>query len=242
MGSKFLPARTAGIAGILFFVGVAIPGFVSGGPPDGSDPAAKFLTYYQSNRSALIVSDFLATVATFFALFFFAKLITTLRRAEGEPGTLSVAAIIAISMVATMATIGGVISAATAFRVGGAEHIDAVTLVALNDASNIVFVLLGIPLAAFFVAQGYLIIATKQLPQWLGILMLVAATLEALGSLAILSTSGFFSPNGASGFVLSLLPLGVVVIATSIVMLARPARFDGAVATTAPAPLVATGV
>jgi hypothetical protein len=226
MGSRFLTARIAGIAGIIFVIATAVPGFASGQPPDGGDPAAKFLAYYQDNRSGLIAAALLGAFGTIFAIFFFAKVITTMRRAEGGTGTLSVAAILSITMVATMATIGGVLSVATAFRVGSAEHADALTIVTLNDASSITFTFLGVPLAAFFVAEGLLIMGTRQLPAWLGILTLVAAALEALGALAVLGKSGFFSPSGAAGLLFGLLPLAVFVVATSIVMLSRPARFD----------------
>lgn len=170
MEKKFLPARAAGIAGIIFVVAAAVPGFASGSPPDPSDPAAKFLSYYHDNRSALITAALLGMIGTFFAFFFFAKLISALRRADGETGALTLVAVVSIAVVATMAAIGGILSATAAFRLGGAEHIDAVTLVAFNDAASITFALLGVPLAAFFASQGLLMMGTRLLPAWLAVL------------------------------------------------------------------------
>lgn len=227
MEKKFLPARAAGIAGIIFVVAAAVPGFASGSPPDPSDPAAKFLSYYHDNRSALITAALLGMIGTFFAFFFFAKLISALRRADGETGALTLVAVVSIAVVATMAAIGGILSATAAFRLGGAEHIDAVTLVAFNDAASITFALLGVPLAAFFASQGLLMMGTRLLPAWLAVLTLVMAALEFVGSFTVLSTTGFFSPGGPAGLFLGLLPLAIVVLSTSIVMLVRPAPFDG---------------
>ena len=233
MGTRFLTARVAGIAGIVFFVATAIPGFATGGPPDPSDPAAKWLAYFTDHHTGIVTADLIGVLGSFFAIFFFAKLITTLRSAEGEGGPLSVAAIIAITIVAVMATVGAVLSVTAAFRLGTSEHVDAVTLVALSDASAITFTFLGMPLAAFFAAEGIVARSTGRLPAWLGIVYLVAAVLEIVGTLAVLSTTGFFSPQGPAGLVLGLLPLAVVVIGTSIVMLVKPERFDGPAAATA---------
>jgi hypothetical protein len=226
MGPRFLTARVAGICGILFFVGVAVPGFATGGPPDPSDPAAKWLAYYTDHHSGLVATPLFAMFGTFFAFFFFAKLISTLREAEPAPRPLTMVAIISVSVTAAMAAVGGILAAAAAFRLGTSEHVDAVTLLALNDASAITLTLLGVPVAAFFAAEGVLIRSSGRLPAWLGVVYLVAALLELVGPFSLLSTTGAFSPNGIAGLFFGLLPLAVVIISTSIVMLARPLSFD----------------
>ena len=238
MGARFLTARIAGIAGIVFVVATAVPGFAAGSPPDPGDPASKFLSYASSNRSALIVAQALAMVGTFFGIFFFAKLISAMRRIGGAGNPLTLAGMISIAVVATLASVGGVLQVVAAFRLNAGEHLDAITVQALSDASALSFAFIGMPFAAFFVSQGLLVRASRA-PGWLGIMWLVAGALEAVASFTILSSTGFFSPEGAAGLFLGLLPFGLTVLATSITMLVRPGAFDDeeeAVARTMAAP------
>lgn len=240
MRAPLLTARVAGLAGIVFVVAVAAPGFATGSPPDPGDPAAKWLAYYQDHHSALVLVQLLGLIGTFFAFFYFAKLITVLRRSEGETAPLTVAAVIAIATVATLGAVGSVLAGAAAFRLGGSEHVDAVTLQAVVDASSIAFAFLGLPLAAFFTAAGLLMRASSRLPAWLGVAYLVGAVPEAAGSLTVLSSTGQFSPNGAFGLVFGLLPLGLLTLATSIMMVTRPVAFgDDAPAPSQAAPAAA---
>ena len=225
MGARFLTARVAGIAGILFVVATAAPGFATGSPPDPGDPASKFLSFVADNRSALILAQVLAMVGSFFAFFFFAKLISVLRRVGGDGNPLTMVGLISIAVVATLAALSGVFQVAAAFRVARGEHIDAITVQAFVDASSICGAFLGLPFAAFFTSQGLLMRASRA-PAWLGIAWIVAGALEAVGTFTVLSTTGGFSPQGAAGLIVGLLPFGLVTLATSITMLVRPGAFD----------------
>ena len=241
MGARFLTARVAGIAGILFVVATAIPGFASGSPPAPDDPASKFLSYASSNRSALIIAQALAMVGTFFAFFYFAKIVSAMRRVGGDGNPLTIVGIISIAAVATLAAVGGALQVLVAFRLNTGEHLDAVTVQALTDGSAICFALLGMPFAAFYASQGILMRGSRA-PQWLSTVWLAAAALLAVSTFTILSSTGGFSPEGAAGLLLGLLPFGLSTLITSIVMLVRPGAFDEeeavaprAVATAAPA-------
>ena len=241
MGARFLTARVAGIAGVLFVVATAFPGFAAGSPPDPGDPASKFLSYLSSNRSAIIVAQVLAMVGTFFGIFFFGKVISALRRVGGSGNPLTIAGIIAIAIVATLASIGGALEVVAAFRLNAGEHVDAVTVQALSDASAICFAFIGMPFAALFVSQGLLLRASRA-PSWLGIVWILAGALEAVGAFTVLNSTGGFSPEGAAGLFLGLLPFGLTTLATSITMIVRPGAFDdeekavaGSVAAPAPA-------
>ena len=225
MGPRFLTARVAGIAGILFVVAAAVPGFASGSPPDPSDPASKFLSYTSDNRSALILAQVLAMVGTFFAFFFFAKIVSAMRRVGGSGNPLTLAGIISIAVVATLASVGGVLQVVAAYRLARGEHVDALTVQALSDASATCFAFIGMPFAAFFISQGVLLRASSA-PRWLGVVWPIAGLLEAVGTFTVLGTGSFFSPMGGAGLIFGLLPFGLTTLATSITMLVRPAAFE----------------
>jgi hypothetical protein len=158
--------RLAGVAGIIFIVLVAVPGFATGQPPDPSDPSAKFLSYYQDHRGAIMAATFFGAVADFFVVFFLGGLLMALRRLGGS-GMLIVTALAALIITGALAAAGGLLMATAAFRVGEAQHIDAETLRALIDGSNIAFILLGPPIAAFFVATGAMMAKARFFPTWL---------------------------------------------------------------------------
>ena len=219
--------RLAGIAGIIFILLVAIPGFASGAPPDPSDPSSKFLSYYQDHRSALIAATFLGVVADFFVVFFLGGLLMALRRLGGSP-MLIVAALTALILTGAVATIGGLLSATAAFRVGGSQHVDAETIRLLSDGSAIAFTLLGPTIAGFLVATGVMMAKVRLFPAWLAWIAWVGAVLELIGSVGVFNTTGAFSPEGALGLVFGLLPFAVFVLATSIVMVTRGAAMDSA--------------
>ncbi|TMC46941.1 MAG: hypothetical protein E6J20_20450, partial [Chloroflexi bacterium] len=105
-----MTTRLAGIAGILFVILIAVPGFASGAPPDTADGPAKFLAYVMHNRSALIVSGFLGAAADFFVVFFLGGLYVALRRLGASPVML-VASVIAIVLTGALASAGGAIEA-----------------------------------------------------------------------------------------------------------------------------------
>src|SRR5258708_5746105 len=154
MTARFASARTTGLIGIVFVLMVAIPGFLAGQPPDPDAPASKFLTYYQSNRSALIAAQFIPTGGLILGIFFIAGLVSTLRRAEATPTPLPIVTFTGFAFTGILATLGGIVTAGAAFRMGGAQHIDAETLRFASDFSNMSFTLIGFPLAAFLLATG----------------------------------------------------------------------------------------
>src|SRR4029077_8370795 len=117
-------------------------------------PATKFLTYYQSNRSALLAGAFIPTGGVVLGIFFIAGLVSLLRRAEAAPTPLPIVSLVGFIFTGVIATLGAIVSAAAAFRMGGTQHIDAETLRFASDFSNMSFTLIGFPIAAFFLATG----------------------------------------------------------------------------------------
>jgi hypothetical protein len=219
--------RLAGIAGILFVVLVAIPGFASGSPPDPADPASKYLSYYQDHRSAIIAGTFIAAAANFFVVFFIGGLLSALRRLGGS-ALLLIAALTALILTGGIALLGGILTTLAAFRVGEAHHVDAETIRLLADGSSICFTLLGFTIAAWLAATGMLMSATRLFPTWLSWVAAVGAVLELVGTVALFSTTGAFSPGGPAGLLFGLLPFAVFTVGTSIVMVMRGDAMEGA--------------
>lgn len=214
------PIRVGGIAGIFFIVLVAVPGFATGQPPDAADPASKFLAYYQDHRSALIGAAFLGTAAIFFAAFYLGGLVVAFRRVGGAPA-LIVAAITGLIIAGGVATAGALVTTTAAYRVNGAQHVDAETVRALADAGAIAFLLIGLPLAAFLAASGLIMANARFFPTWLAAFAGIAAAAEVVQSAGVFATSGAFAPGGVLGLVLGLLPFTLFVLASSIILMAR---------------------
>jgi len=212
--------RLAGIAGIIFFLLVAVPSFLSGSPPDPSDPSSKFVTYYQDNRSALITASLLGTLGDIFAVVFIGGLIFALRRL-GASLVLLVAALSAFILTGALATTGGIFQIATAFRVSAAQHVDAETIRLLADASAIAFTLIGVSVAALLAAMALMFARVRFFPMWLAWVAGVGAVLEVVGAFSVYGTTGAFSPEGFLGLIFGLLPFAVFVVATSIIMVMR---------------------
>jgi len=226
MTARFASARTTGLIGIVFVLMVAIPGFLAGQPPDPDAPASKFLSFYQSNRSALLAGAFVPTGGVVLGIFFISGLVSLLRRAETTPTPLPIVTFTGFVFTGVLATLGGVVTAAAAFRMGGAQHIDAETLRFASDFSNMSFTLIGFPGAAFFLATGLVMRASTAFPGWLAVLAWVCAILAVVGTFGIFATSGAFAPGGALGLLLGLAPFVVFVLATCVFMVVRSARLD----------------
>jgi uncharacterized protein DUF4386 len=224
--------RTAGIAGIAFFVLIALPGFVTGSPPDPGDPATKFLSYATDHRSGIIAAGYLGVAANFFALAFLAGLIVALRRLGASP-LLLVAAFGGLLLAGAANAAGTTLTLSSAFRLNGSQHIDAESVRMLTDASAISFTMIAFPIALFMLASGLMMQSARLFPNWLALVGMIGAAVELVGTLAVFSTTGAFSPEGPLGLVLGLLPFGIFVLATSIVMVMRGAAMESAEGATA---------
>lgn len=218
--------RMAGIAGILFILLIALPGFASGAPPDTDKPATEFLKYVQENRSGILVGDFFGGLADVFVVFFIGGLLMALRRLGAAPALL-VGSVVALVLTGAVATVGGVLSAAAAFRLGGAQHVDAETIRVLMDASSAAFTLISFSLAAFLLVNAMMMSSVRLFPTWLAWLAGVGALVELAVPASLFGTSGFYSLEGPVGL-LGLLPFALFTLGTSIVMVVRGAAMDAA--------------
>lgn len=221
--------RWAGIAGIIFVLLIAVPGFASGAPPDTADPAAKFLSYFQTNRSGILVATFFGGLANIPVVFFVGGLLVALRRLGAAPALL-IAALTGLILTGGLASVGGLLNAAAAFRLDGAQHVDAESIRMLSDASALAFTLLSFTTAAFLLPLALMLASVRRFPTWLAWVAGVGAILELAVAPSMFRNSGGYALNGAVGL-LGLIGIAVPMLATAIVMVIRGQAIDAAPAT-----------
>jgi Domain of unknown function (DUF4386) len=218
--------RVAGIAGIIFILLIALPGFASGAPPDTDKPATEFLKYVQENRSGILVGTFFSGLADVFVVFFIGGLVMALRRLGAAP-LLLIASVVALVLTGAVATVGGLLQVGAAYRLNGAQHVDAETIRLVYDASTAAFVLISFSLAAFLLVNGMMMASVRLFPTWLAWLGMVGAAVELVGTPSLFGTSGFYSLEGAVG-IIGLTPFALFTLGTGIVMVIRGPAMDAA--------------
>jgi hypothetical protein len=184
---------------------------------DGS--AQDWAAFYADERTSILVSVLLVTLALIFLTWFIGTVHAVLRVAEGGSQRLS-----SIGFGAGIFGVGAIHVAmlcftAAAFR---ADHSSPDMIMQMNDMAFIC----GVPAAAagssFFAALGLATLRTGALPASLGWLALLTAVLQ-LGPLGGLftKTGPFNLQDGLFGIMLVFITLGVWVGLASIVMIRR---------------------
>ena len=179
--------------------------------PAFNAPSAAIAAFFAAQNSQLFfLGDYLSTLSMIPFLWFLARLWSTLRTAEGEPGWLSLVTVGSGLMLVAAVTANSAWQAAV-FRKD--QGIDPQTLRTLFDQGNFSFANMWVFLGSLSLTTGVLTFTTRALPRWLG----VSAVLIAVGFLAaraVWASSGLvFVP-----FTVFLLWL----VAVSIVLLRRP--------------------
>lgn len=160
-------ARTTGACGLLgvLLIGVVVSSMSALGEPefDGNrEDAVEFFRnagdagWYHASQATLAVG-MLALV------WFFVGVTALLRRAEGEPGWRSTAALLSGTLFVVFATIADVSWVAAAHR--GGETDPAVALFAF-DVGNLGLATAWVGMAGFALATGWVLLETGALPRW----------------------------------------------------------------------------
>src|SRR5437762_5205962 len=84
--------KVAGIAGIVFVIGLLVGGFMAPQPPAADDSPAKMLSYYNDNRTILLIQSIVNFAVIIPALVFISGFWQKLRAAEGENSLFATAA------------------------------------------------------------------------------------------------------------------------------------------------------
>ena len=185
--------RLAGISGILFVV-VTVVAFLMPGPPPKIDEAnSEILKYLEDGRTAILVSQWLTFISAIPAALLFGYFVTLLRKAEGEPGALTVAALLLLAITAVIASIIAGVFAAAGYEAkhgldeDGARLLWDVLAVGINGQMA--------AMGGFQLISGWIILSKGGLPTWSGWIGVVAGAIGIAGS-AMMASDGALAPAG----------------------------------------------
>jgi hypothetical protein len=205
----------SGIASVLALVA----GLVLLPADEGGDSPADIAARYADGRDGYLRAAYVEVLSVALFVVFVAAFAAVLRRAEGTAAPFAAVAAVAGAVAATLQIAGYTLIATLAYRT--AETGDENVVIALYDASSLMFGFAAVPLAVFLAAGSAGIIRTRIAPAALGWFGLAAAafSLAAGGSLA---REGAFSVHEGIGF-LALVVFLIWLLATSIALVLRQA-------------------
>ena len=221
-------ARAAGVG----FVVCTVAAFIVGGePPKVSDPAADVVSYFDGDRTQVLVSSFLFAVALGLWIWFGGALANTLRnRGEGRVAATIVGAVaVFVSIQLTTTALNAMLAHSVA---GSGDEGVTQALFGLTWGLDVVA---AIPSAVFFLTASVGLKRTGMIPAWLTWGGVAVAALFILRS-TNWAREGFWSPTGEYLFIL--IPLALLWILVTSVILFREAREPTATSTQLPAPTV----
>ncbi|MGZ5309666.1 MAG: hypothetical protein ACXWDQ_04380 [Solirubrobacterales bacterium] len=215
--------RKLGAATGLGFVVLLVLSFIVGptDPPAFNDPALKVSAYVADNQDEIDSASALILGALAFFAFFIGAVAANNRRNEKD-GRLSATAH-AGGIVAIAVAVGGTaVAGAAAAAQGSGATPDLVK--ALWNMQALGFAAGGIGTAILIYATGVLALRSDSLPRWLGIgSVMIGVFQAAVAIIAMTQRDGAFSPYDGALPQVSLLVLGLWVLATSVVLIDRAA-------------------
>jgi hypothetical protein len=176
--------RLAASSGILFVVMLMLSTFMVPRLPAADDAARDIATFFSDHRDAGLAASYFMGIGGILALWFFSVLYGVLRRAEGDGGHLSMAALVA--GVTTVAIVIGVDAIRTSFYLRTGQEGDPATVKALYNVSSTALYYASFALALFLVTASAVMIRTRALSPllgWVGVLF-AAVQLVAAGAVA----------------------------------------------------------
>lgn len=192
--------RFAGMALIAFVIIslVAFIAFVPSGLPNSGESASKVTSYVADHRGALLTSAYLQGFALIPMLAFIAAAVAMMRRAEGETGFWSMLTALSGAVAAALGLVACSIGAMLAYRVAAGDGGLARTLL---DGQFIVFGIGGFPLAVFITSASQGLARMGVVARWMAPLGTLVGLSLVVGAAALAKGDGFFSPQGALGYI-----------------------------------------
>lgn len=211
--------KLAGAAGIVFIVLTLIGAFIVSPPPSADESPAKFLAYFDDNRTVLLVQMIIGFFSVIPAILFVSGFWNVLRGEEAEGGILATAAAIgfilagAVVLVAT-GWIGalGYLGDGNGLDEGDARTLSLLGSVLCNSAIFVAF-------ATFEGSSALVLLKGSALPRWLGWVGLAVGVLGLIGVFSV-AKDGAFAPFGPASF-LAFLSFSAYVALVSVFMLVR---------------------
>jgi hypothetical protein len=186
-------------------------------PPAVGSSVKDVLSYYTTNGPTLVLSNYLLMLATVFFLGFFGYVCVVLRMAEGEPHTLSRIVFGAAVAAASVFLLSPLLSQALMAR--AATGGDGAVVGMLSDLTALSLIASGIPAILLVGLASVVMLRTRQLPRWLGLLGLLLVVLLLLASAGLLlpvgplAAGGIFTTLVFACYLLWELTLSIVLVA-----------------------------
>lgn len=174
------------LAGLVFVILLLVSGFIAGSPPDPDDPAREFREYFVDNDTTLKVASYLAGLAIFPFLIFLGSLWSRVRGAGDETRRLATVLVGGGVVAVGLASVGTVITATTAIRIGelapqGAKFFFSLAGVATGMTAFAVAVLVA--------ATSVAAVRARVFPAWLGWIGAVLTVAWLVAGLAVTTDS-----------------------------------------------------
>jgi hypothetical protein len=180
-------------SGIVFFVLLLASVIVAPLPPSVTASASEITSYFNDNRASVLLSGILGSLAAMALLWFVGHLRHVLQRAEGGAEKFSPMVYGTGLMIATLGLLGALPGTMLAFMAdqSGATG-NAPLMIALNDATQIIFAMLAIPAALFLGTAGWAMVRGELARPWLGWLGMVIGVISLAGGIA-----GFYATSAS---------------------------------------------
>lgn len=185
-------------------------------PPATGTAVSDLVAYYKVyNGLRYLIPCYMQQFALLFLLCFVGYLCGILRRAEGETTHLSTIVLGAGVSAATILLTFGAIAPTLPVRTD-----DPTIIRALSDLEGIGAITYFLPAAVMVAAASIIILHTAAIARWIGVLGLLIAVVQLLGSLSMVIPSGPFAP--ASLFsILAYIGFMIWILAASILLVMK---------------------
>jgi hypothetical protein len=221
--------RMNGINFVIFFI---IAYIIYGDQPKVGASAAKLVSFYDGDRTRILVATVIFGLAVLNLLWFAAALTSTLRDAgQGGWGTAATAASAALGAVFfVLMTVG----ASLAYSIAGSGN---TTLTSgLNDVSWVLQVLASFPGAMLIMAGSFGLWRAGFISNGLFRAGVAAVVLVLLGG-TTWASDGFWAPDGAySRFISPIIALGWIAVVSGLLVMRAPSTGGAAERRAVPAP------
>lgn len=203
--------RWGGFAGLWFIILAGTAVLVPGQPPRVTASANEITTFVSNAQFELLASALLWATAAGLVVWFAAAFAEAIREREERSD-------IHMALLAGSVLVGGAIflgSVATAVLAYGADTRTATLTVTIFQGSMVLNTMIGFAAALPLTAAGIGVLRTHLMPDWLGYLAFVAASVSVVGAFGIFAQSGSFVPGGPITSYISLAASGIFIACAS---------------------------
>jgi hypothetical protein len=157
--------RYGAAAGLIFVILLLVGGFIAGSPPSYEDSAREIRQYFVDNDTALKVGGYLAGLAIFPFFIFLGCVWSRVRGAGDEARRLATMLVGGAVVAVTLATVGTVITTATAIRIG---EVNAPLARLLYELAGTATDATAFAVAVFVGATSLAALRARVFPAWVG--------------------------------------------------------------------------